>query len=400
MTIIGRRHSSRPKPSREIAALRARLSEAEETLRAIQSGGVDALVVAGNHGPRVYTLEGADHAYRVLIESINEGALTLTARGAVLYANQSFARMVNRPLEKIMGCSFQSLLFAAHQPALRALLKRASKSGSRLQVSFQSGNGSIVPAQISIRPLPKGASTGASFSVVVTDMTETRRSQEMLRVLSHRLAEAQESERGRLSLELTDNITQSLVVVLFRLQALVDKLPAREWPWREEMVQLRRLLGATAEDVERISRDLRPSVLRNLGLVAALKSVTEAFVERTGGGIKLACAPLIQRLPSETELVLYRIFEEALRNVEKHANARHITVRLTQRGAFAQLAIKDDGIGFDPDHPAIGKERKGLGLLSMRERAASVRGALSVKSAPRAGTEIEVRIPQPPRPCD
>jgi len=391
---VGRHRSSRPKPYRELAALRARLLEAEETLRAIQSGGVDALVVAGRHGPRVYTLEGAEHAYRVLIESMNEGALTLTAGAVILYANQCFATMVKRPLEQIMGYSFQRLLPAADQAALQAFLKRATRSGSRLQVSLHAGDGTHVPAQISIRPLPKNSFQGATFGMVVTDMTEPRRSQETLRVLSHRLAQAQESERGRLALELTDNITQPLVVILFRLQALVDKLPAQEWPARGEVVKLSELLGRTAEEVERISRNLLPSVLKNLGLVAALRAANEEFVKRTGMRIKLACTQLRPRPPAEAKLALYRIFEEALRNIEKHARARHVTVRLTQRGSIAQLVIKDDGIGFDPDHtPARRKEDEGFGVLRMRERVAFLGGILTIKSAQRAGTEIKVRIP-------
>jgi len=394
--VDGGRRYSRPKPSRELAALRARLSEAEETLRAIQSGGVDALVVAGKHGPQVYTLEGAEHAYRVLIESMNEGALTLTAGAMILYANQCFARMVKRPLEQIMGYSFRRLLPGADRAALRAFLKAATRSGSRLQVSLHAGDGSHVPAQISIRPLPANGSRGAGFGMVVTDMTEPRHSQEQLRVLSHRLAQAQESERGRVALELTDHITQPLVVILFRLQALVDKLPAHEWPSRGEVVKLSELLGRTAEEVERISHSLLPSILKNLGLVAALSAAKQEFVKRTGVRIKLACARLSPAPPPEAKLALYRIFEEALRNVEKHARARHVTVRLTQRGAFAQLAIKDDGSGFDLDHPSAGgREQERLGLLRMRERAAFLGGALTIKSTRRAGTEIKVRIPLP-----
>ena len=394
MSIDGRRRSSRPKPSREVARLRARLSEAAETLHAIQSGGVDALVVEGQHGPRVYTLEGADHAYRVLIESMNEGALTLTAGAVILYANQCFARMVKRPLEQIMGYAFPRLLSAVDQAALQALLKRRSRSGSRLQVFLHAGDGSEVPAQISIRSLPKNASQGASFAMVVTNMTQTRRSQEMLRVLSHRLAQAQESERGRVAVELTDKITQALVVIIFRLQTLMDKLPAHEWPSRREVMKLSEQLRETAEEVERISRDLRPSVLKNLGLVAALRAASEEFVKRTGVRIKLSCARLSPLPPAEAKLALYRIFEEALRNVEKHARASHVTVRLTQRGAFAQVAIKDDGIGFDRKHlQARLKGEDGFGLLRMRERAEFIGGVLTIKSSRDAGTEIKVRIP-------
>ena len=95
--------ASRPTPPAELAELRARLADAEETLRAIRSGEVDSVMVAGKEGSQVFTLDGAEHAYRVLIESMNEGALTLTADQTILYANQCFARMVKCPLEQVIG---------------------------------------------------------------------------------------------------------------------------------------------------------------------------------------------------------------------------------------------------------------------------------------------------------
>jgi PAS domain S-box-containing protein len=388
-----RQPSSRPAPSRELAELRARLADAEETLRAIRTGEVDAVVVAGKQGPQVFTLEGAEHAYRVLIESMHEGALTLTGDMMVLYANQCFARMVKCPLEQVMGSSLRRFLSAENQATLRPLLKRAAKSGSKIQVLLKAGDGSQMPAQISIRPLAKNAFNRATIGMVVTDMTEARRNEKMLRALSHRLVQGQEAERGRVALELHDHITQLLCAILVRSQTLANSLSARDGPSKQEAIKLRKMLGQTAEEVERISRNLRPSVLDELGLVPVLRDTSAQFEDRTGVSLELACAPLT-RLPADAELTLYRILQEALKNVEKHARARHVVVHLTQRGAFVQLAIIDDGIGFDPDHhPAKRIGKGGLGLLSMRERAAYVGGALKVKSAPGKGTTIRARVP-------
>ncbi|HEY2952676.1 MAG TPA: ATP-binding protein [Verrucomicrobiae bacterium] len=390
--------SSRPAPSRELAQLRARLAETEQTLRAIRTGEVDTVVVAGKLGPQVFTLQGAEHAYRLLIECMNEGALTLTADAVILYANQCFARMVKRPLEQVLGSSFHHLLCAADQAALRPLLKRADKSGFKIQALLRAGNGSQLPVQISIRPLAKHDFNRATISMVVTDMTETRRTEEMLRTLTHRVVQAQEAERRRVALELHDNITQLLCAILFSSQALEDNLSARDGPAKREAMKLREMLGKTVEEVERISRHLHPGVLGQLGLAAVLRDTSTEFAHRTGVSVKLACVPLTARLPADTELTLYRILQEALNNVEKHARARHVAVHLTQRGAFVQLAINDDGIGFDPDHhPARRKGKGGLGLLGMRERATYVGGALKIKSVRRAGTEIQVRIPLLPR---
>src|SRR5687768_6306042 len=159
-------------PSGELAEVRARLAEAEETLRAIRRGEVDAVVVAGKQGPKVFTLEGAEHAYRLLIESMNEGALTLTAKGTILYANQGFAKMVKRPLEQVLSSSFHRFFSPADQAALRALLKWVAEAGCKTQVALHAADGSQMPVQLSIRLLARNGSKHASVGMVVNDMSK------------------------------------------------------------------------------------------------------------------------------------------------------------------------------------------------------------------------------------
>ena len=384
-------------PSHELTELRVRLAEAEETLRAIRTGEVDAVVVAGKEGPKVFTLQGAEYAYRVLIESINEGALTLTADKMILYANQCFARMVKCPLEQVVGSSLRRFLSAEDRATLRPLMKRAGQFGSKIQVRLNVGDGSHLPAQISIRQLSKNNPDHATVAMVVTDMTEARRTEEMLRAFSHRLVQVQEAERGRVALELHDHITQLLCAVIFRSQALAGKLSVRDGPAKKEAMKLHKMLGTTAEEVQRISRNLRPSVLDDLGLAAALHEASTEFTDRTGVPVKLTDIQLNTRLPADTELTLYRIFQEALKNVDQHAHASNVTVCLRQQGSFIQLVINDDGIGFDPDHrPAKRNGKDSINLISMRERATYVGGTIKVKSGARAGTEIEISIPLPP----
>jgi PAS domain S-box-containing protein len=381
-------------PSGELARLRARLGEAEATLRAIRTGEVDTVMVAGKEGSQVFTLDGAEHAYRVLIESMNEGALTLTVDKMILYANQCFARMVKSPLEQVIGGSFRRFLSAADRAKLRPLMKLTLKSGSKIQVLLKAGDGSQMPVQISIRPLAKNGFKHAPIGMVVTDMTEARHNEERLRVLTHRVVQVQEDERRRVALELHDHITQLLCAVLVRSQTLADELSPHDGSSKREAIKLREMLGQTAEEVERISRNLRPSVLDELGLVAVLRDTGTEFADRTGVSVKLACVQLTVRLAADTELTLYRILQEALKNVEKHARARHVAVRLTQHGVFVHLAINDDGIGFDTDQLPAGRNGKnGLGLLGIRERTTYVGGSLNVKSAPGKGTTITAQIP-------
>ena len=277
-----RQSSSRPTPPGDLAELRARLAEAEETLRAIRTGEVDAVVIEGKHGTQVFTLEGAEHAYRVLIESMHEGALTLTADMMVLYANQCFARMVKSPLEQVMGSSFRRFLSAEDWAALEPLVQRPEKSGSKIQVLLNAGDGTHMPVQISIRPLPTTPSKGAAITMVVTDMTQARRNEELLRTLTQRVVQAQEAERGRVANELRVNITQLLYVILGRCQALAEKLQAGDSSACVDTTKINEMVSRTAEEVERIWRSLWSHELEKLGLVPALEKANAELVERTG----------------------------------------------------------------------------------------------------------------------
>jgi signal transduction histidine kinase len=273
-------------------------------------------------------------------------------------------------------------------------MQHAKVVGTKFQTVLHADDGSQLAVLVSVRPLPRNGSKNPILAVVVTDMTEARRTEERLRALSQRVISAQETERGRVALELHDRITQLLCAILTRSQVLADKLPSRETASRREAAKLNDMLGQTAEEVERISRDLRPSVLGESGLVPVLRHTSAEFARRSGLTVSVTCARLNRKLASDTELTLYRILQETLRNVQQHARASRVTVRFTRRADAVQLAIHDDGIGFDPARLAAKRGRKGgLGLLNMRERIAYVGGSLRVISARGRGTTIEAQIP-------
>src|SRR5580693_7485197 len=159
-----------PAPPGELAGLRARLAVAEETLRAICSGEVDSVASSGKKGSPVFSQDGAEHAYRVLIESMNEGALMLTADKTILYANKCFARMVKCPLEQVIGSSFRRFLSTEDRATLRSHLQRAAASGAKIQVVLHVGDGAEMPGHLSIRPLARNGFKSATFGIVVTDM--------------------------------------------------------------------------------------------------------------------------------------------------------------------------------------------------------------------------------------
>jgi PAS domain S-box-containing protein len=158
---------------RQYEEMEAQLDEAEETLRAIREGEVDAFAVSTAAGHRIYTLEGSDRAYRLLIEDISEGALTLTGDGLILFCNRRFAEIVGKPIEKVIGSSIFTRIAPADKQTVRTLLGDAPVSGARAEISLIPASGRPVPVLLSATPLPETDPPGACL--VVTDLTECRK---------------------------------------------------------------------------------------------------------------------------------------------------------------------------------------------------------------------------------
>jgi len=164
---------------RENAELRKRLEEAEASLRAIRDLEVDALVVRTEHGKRVFTLHGAEHPYRVLIEEMNEGAVTLDSQGGVLYSNPRFADMVKAPLEQVVGVSIYRWVMPEDRAGLEALLKSANSITRRREVRLRCMDGSEIASNLSSSTLPGGEGP-ACFCLVATDLTDQNRARTAL----------------------------------------------------------------------------------------------------------------------------------------------------------------------------------------------------------------------------
>lgn len=177
---------------RRIAELSARLEEAEETLSAIRTGGVDAVIVAGPAGDRVFTLEGAEHAYRTFLEEMWKGAVTLTREGVILYGNRRFAEVVGVPLEQVIGTEIFRFLSPSGVEELRGLLASAMAGPSRGEVSFETQRGGV-PANLSLNLLP--GSDPPVLSMVVTDLSEQKRTQQKLLEAHRTVAESEQRFR-------------------------------------------------------------------------------------------------------------------------------------------------------------------------------------------------------------
>jgi PAS domain S-box-containing protein len=169
----------------EMEGLRWRLTEAEETLRAIRNGEVDALVIQHPESDRVYTLKGADHTYRVLIETMNEGALTVSSAGTILYCNSRFGEMLQTPLEKVIGSSLTDFILSEEQSLVETFLQQRIKESAKSEIHLRVGDGTLLPVAFSIRSL--GLKEFQGGCAVVTDLTAQEERQMKLDVLNENL---------------------------------------------------------------------------------------------------------------------------------------------------------------------------------------------------------------------
>jgi signal transduction histidine kinase len=225
------------------------------------------------------------------------------------------------------------------------------------------------------------AETFATRAAVAVDLSE-RIARDSLR----RVVEAQELERRRLARELHDETGQALTSILLGLKGLEERMDDAES--REAAEELRELVVSTLQDVRRLAVELRPSALDDFGLVAALERLTGSFAEQTGIAVDFQTALAEERLPEEVETAMYRIVQESLTNVVKHARARRVSILLARKEDAVKAVVEDDGQGFDP-----AQETGGSGLVGMRERLALLGGQLMVESARDGGTTVAAEVP-------
>jgi signal transduction histidine kinase len=226
------------------------------------------------------------------------------------------------------------------------------------------------------------AETFAARAALAVDLSE-RIARDSLR----RVVEGQELERRRLARELHDETGQALTSILLGLKALEER--SKDPASRAATEELRELVVSTLQDVRRLAVELRPSALDDFGLVAALERLAESFAEQTGISVDFQTALAGERLPEEVETALYRIVQESLTNVVKHAQARRVGILLARKDGAVKAVVEDDGQGFDPAE----QTDDGYGLMGMRERLALLGGRLEVESGHDGGTTIAAEVP-------
>lgn len=223
-------------------------------------------------------------------------------------------------------------------------------------------------------------------------LEQSRRMQEQLRLLSRQLLSAQEEERKKISRELHDVIAQTLTSINVQLATLKREAAIDARGLERNIARTQKLVEKSVNIVHRFARELRPTVLDDLGLIPALHTFMKGFREETGIRVSLSAAAAVEQVHGDKRVVLYRVAQEALTNVARHAQASQAQVNIQKLDGAIYMKIKDDGKGFQGER-ALRKKNKRLGLLGMRERLEMVGGTFNITSAPGKGTTILVQIP-------
>ncbi|MGH8642631.1 MAG: sensor histidine kinase, partial [Burkholderiales bacterium] len=223
---------------------------------------------------------------------------------------------------------------------------------------------------------------------------DLRDSTEQIQAMSRRLVDIQETERRQFSRELHDRVGQNLTALSISLDILKTQLGGNgNAAFRSRLDDAAVLLESTAGSIENVMSELRPPMLDDYGLLPALQWYANEFSSRTGIEVAVYGDEQSGRLPQASEIALFRIVQEALNNVAKHAHASRVHIALEREGLRFAMSISDDGVGLGSAAPSAARQRHGLGMVTMRERTQAVGGEFEIGAAPGRGTRVVVRVP-------
>ncbi len=335
--------------------------------------------------------------YRELFQNASDAILIHDVDGGITDVNEACERLLGYSKDELLGRKASEFLKEGALDLardVRGRLVSGETSEQRYEQFLIRRDGSEAVVEVATT-LITADGRPVGYQNIARDVTEQRKMRDNLRYYLRQVLQAQEEERKRISRELHDDTSQSLLLLIHRLDALISSPGTRlSKQAREEAAQLRALAVEILEGVRRYAQELRPAILDDLGLVAAMEWVAESLDRDRGIDVRVEVRGSDHDLSPEARLVLFRIAQEALSNVKRHSEATRASVRLDCETERVAMTVSDNGKGFDlppwlGDWARIGK----LGLTGMRERATLLGGTLRVESKPGEGTTVTIELP-------
>ena len=336
-------------------------------------------------------LRESEQRNRTILRTAMDGFWRADRQGHLLEVNEAYCRMSGYSEQELLAMSIPDVEADETSADTAAHIRKVVAEGvHRFESRHRRKDGSIFAVEVSAQYKPARGHI-VSF---LRDITERKEAEQERRAVPQRILAAQEGERRRIARELHDGVSQILSCIRLRLASRTDATAGSPTGVYSELDQANKLLDRALREVRRIAWNLRPSELDDLGLLAAIRSVGADFKQRTGIAVEMQLPSLSRRLPSDVELVFYRILQEALSNVEKHAQATSVVIGLTCEKTAVMLSIQDNGRGFVAADPKANRqEHSGMGMINMRERVEFHAGRLEAASVPTGGVEIRAWLP-------
>jgi PAS domain S-box-containing protein len=372
-----------------------------EYYNSLRTAGISEPVVRGvardvtDQWRSAEALRESEERYRELFENSHEAIYIHDLRGIYLSVNRAAETLSGFTRSEIIGRHYSSFVSPRHLKDARENFCR--KLDSAIETTYEAEairkNGEHIPVEVSSRLIHKdGVVVGIQGTV--RDISDRKQAQQALQTYAHRVIEAQEAERQNIARELHDEIGQILTAVLLNLQS-VQKTCATVacLPNIEESIDV---VEDALSRVRELSLELRPALLDDLGLLAALRWYAARYTARSGIVTDISGDADVGRISHETETACFRIIQEALTNTARHSRATRAAIHIKRTNVNLYLTVRDNGIGFDSERLLKGKpSAMALGLHGMRERALAVKGVVQISSVPGKGTHVRVNVPLP-----
>ena len=379
----------------KVACKDGTIKEIEFRPTALEDGGIIVMIADITERKRVHDLlETAATEWRTTFDAINDAVMLLDQTGKVRRCNNSMVKVIGKPFSEIVDRPCWEVVHDATKPPQECQLEKVTKSHQRETEVFTRANRWL---NATIDPMmdEEGHLLGAVH--ILSDITERMRveedlqsSREELRNLTIHLESVREQERTSVAREIHDELAQSLTALKMDLAWLDNKVPRNQIPLVEKMHAMNELIDSIIQTVKRISAALRPGILDDLGLVAAIEWQAEEFQNRTGINCRFAVNPDDLTVDQDRSTAIFRIFQETLTNILRHAGASLVSVELLKEAGSLMLRVIDNGTGITEKQI---HDPKSFGLIGMRERVHPWGGLVNIKGIPGRETTVEVRIP-------
>jgi len=328
-----------------------------------------------------------------LVRDSNDAVIIRDLKGRLIAWNRGARKMYGYTETEALAMSVGRLKSAGvHIPAKDLLRMSAPGKGEPTEITRRAKSGLTLDVLITVTALRDDKGRAVEFLTTERDISLLKVAARELRRLHVRVVSLQETERKRVARELHDGVGQILSGVKFRLESMSHTAKLSAGRAAAEILKLSGLLDHAISELRRVSQNLMPSELEDLGLVPALRTLCREFKSRARVDVTLRTRDVPEGIAPDLALAFFRIAQEALNNAGKHSRAKSITVTLSRKGSELALSVSDDGIGFKTRRDKR-RPRKGIGLGNIRERSHSVGGTMEIVSKSGIGTTVSVRAP-------